>query len=250
MSKNHASGGSSKGARGQFRGQSIHGGAGAPSIARGEVTFSTSAYNFEQAIVNTVTDGVVGLYDPSGSGAITLTGSGLNDQVGVQLGAAYQFKLNDMVGYLAKANMFDQYRIRSAEVELSYGTDSPGGSTWQYPDVWYVQDLDDGAAPVNRNVVASRSSAKHQMVIPGSPIRFTIRPKPSIPVYDGSVVGTGYSLGTNETWIDCADPGARYYGFKLWIQNLPSPPAAGPRGFLSQLKFIVKYHVEFKGQIT
>jgi len=210
---------------------------------------NVSGFGYVYDITNGTTDGTINLYNPAGAANLAI-GSQANDILGQQFCGAFTFTAGGMVGVDDKMAIFDQYRIKAVEVQFAYNTDSPGGNnasqSWQYPTIYYCVDTDDAIIPSNGLTILGRGDAKVAQLVPGKPLKLTVIPKTSVPVYDaGATLGTAYALGSNQ-WIDCLNPKASYYGLKFYVRNFPAFATTAQHN-VSQISVILKYHMEFQG---
>lgn len=240
-----------------FTGQEISNSRMPKSISRSLTVapFSTSSFNYEQSICATTIQNIPTVYDPSGSTALQL-GTVTNDQNGIQFPMTYTFYIGDACNSSTKLSIFDQYRIRKCEVEIVYsadqgningGGDAGGNQQNAYPDLWVKPDFDDIAMPANENYMRNSQDTKLFHLMPGKSAKFTISPKPLLQVYN-TALSPGYKVGKSTDWIDSVNSEVSYYGLKLWCSNFPCPASSATK-IASQLKFFVKYFVEYRGVV-
>lgn len=82
-----------------------------------------------------------------------------------------------------------------------------------YPKLWYWFDEDDANTPTLSDA-KEKQGVKVKVLRPNSIIRYTIRPKPLLQVYNG--VTAGYANGGKQ-WLDLANTGIQHYALKCVV---------------------------------
>ena len=183
----------------------------------------------------------------------TVTGGGVNSQnwaLAFSLNGVYLSTnganvglspLNNVSEYTA---LFDSYRIKRVRIEMYYNSNSVGlGASTSLPLICMANDYDDTSATLLPSLQQYDSFKAIQFGNNPSNgcVRWNLKPKIQTVVQTttGAVVG----ISQKDTWIDCATPGAEYFGVKGYYDNQNSSGTGVQLGYIT---FFVKYDVEFK----
>lgn len=133
-----------------------------------------------------------------------------------ELGAAFTFKLSDLVQASEFTRLFDSYRITGVKMTMAPLTNSDITVNPSYK-VMTAIDLDDDNTPTVAEMI-QRSNVSIRTVTSGgnNPQVFTkfCRPRYLTQIYETGVT-TGYGQGARKQWLDCADPAIPHYGIKV-----------------------------------
>lgn len=151
-------------------------------------------------------------------GNITASISALG--VPTPVGNAYAFSLSQLPNVSDFTNLFDQYKITGAKLQItpacSEGILSPLAGTAQplgFSRVHSVIDYDDTSAPSSEDQLLEYGS--HKSTAPFQTHTRFIKPKVLQEVYR-STLGTAYAPKSGQ-YLDVAYPDIPHYGMKVWI---------------------------------
>lgn len=136
------------------------------------------------------------------------------------VGNAYAFSLSQLPSVSDFTNLFDQYKITGAKLQitpaLSEGIASPLAGTSAalgFSRVHSVIDYDDTSAPTSEDQLLEYGS--HKSTAPFQTHTRFIKPKILQEVYR-STLGTAYAPKSGQ-YLDVAYPDIPHYGMKVWV---------------------------------
>lgn len=151
-------------------------------------------------------------------GNITASISALG--VPTPVGNAYAFSLSQLPNVSDFTNLFDQYKITGAKLQITPATSegilSPLSGTAQplgFSRVHSVIDYDDTSAPTSEDQLLEYGS--HKSTAPFQTHTRFIKPKVLQEVYR-STLGTAYAPKSGQ-YLDVAYPDIPHYGMKVWV---------------------------------
>ena len=170
-------------------------------------------------------------------------------------GVGIPFALVNLRQERAYTGLFDNYRINWVQVtfEFTQNSMSPqnGSNNPQSmfsPTIYAFVDRDDVGIPGSISAVQGRQGHKVWNFNNKSKTKFSIRIKPKVAaqVFNGDTVNpVGYQQG--QGWQDCAYPENKYYGLKLWVDNMLLPATNAVQ---SVFRVSYTYNVSFKGALN
>lgn len=193
--------------------------------AQGFLSFARKASAI-QLYANTGVAGVMTYNDPTGTclniGTATLV-PGSPDHYDVPFSLAFQ--LNQMMNSTDITNLFDQYRIDSAKVELHANFNLDGSAPGQFarsyliPWVEYIQDYDDGTLPTISGMREKMGCRTKYFSADRPKITMGVRPRFAASVYK-TALSSAYALGSRNTWLNCDSPDVPHYSIKGILHNV------------------------------
>lgn len=204
--------------------------------------------------VSTSSVGVPTIATPTSSAGVTVpctVGSPAADFSGVPnlygFGAAWQFKLTDVVNNSDFQALFDQYKIDQIDVEVSNLHNAADATTNVnvMPTLFYAPDYDDATVPTAMSQLSERQRAKQWTFRgDGQPLKFSIKPRVLSTVYREGLT-SAYQTAP-PAFVDIDNSDVPYYGLKMWLSTAYiTAGAPGPRGE-THLRFNLKYHLSFR----
>lgn len=158
--------------------------------------------------------------------------------------AGWKFCLSDLPDYAEFTELFEYYRITGVRIRYTFdATATTTGSITAdsfMPSIMYAQDTNDATAEARNDLMQHDKVVFKLLNRPGS---IFIRPRTQVMMYEGAS-GTGYAEGVNK-WINTADPGVEYYGWKYSINGDLENGLNDNR--VGRLAFMITYYIEFKG---
>jgi len=160
-------------------------------------------------------------------------------------GMGIQFRLSDLANANDFTTMYDQYRLDSITLSVSFlQSQASSASSALLPTVYMIEDRDDATPPITVSEVAGRQGYKMCTFGNRREFHFTIKPHTSGYAYDDGVAGnTGHNITKRGTWNDSAFPTINHYAMKLFFTDVYGQSTGSNTGF----KFIVKGNYSFKG---
>ena len=163
-------------------------------------------------------------------------------------GMATAFSLADLQNSTKFTGLFDHYKIDWVDLEVEFLSNSASvGSTNVMPTCYAYVDRDDANVPTTAGAVQGKQGSKEMAFGNRSRQVFTMRIKPavSVQVEQSLGSGTGYMIGNG--FQDCAYPNNKFYGVKMWFNNVYLPSAATAA---TVFRFTWKYGLIFKGALN
>jgi len=174
----------------------------------------------------------------------TASACGFNNYFDFGLGL--RFALKDCANYTAFTGIYDQYRINSVTVKVTYlTTQAQIGGTSILPTMYYVGDFDDAGAPLDITYVEGKQGSKAVRVSnTRNTLTLKIKPHLAINVLGGDDVAGSYQKVEKAGWLDCADPTIFHYAGKWWFTNV-FLPAGNSHNTALQWEYV--FNVSFRG---
>lgn len=161
----------------------------------------------------------------------------------VSFGLGCIFKLSDVVNYIEFTNLFDSYRIKGVSATIAMmAANQVGNGQWQYiPDLYYINDYDDGTPPPNYGVIQEYENCKVRKLSAEKTVKLYFKPKPTGVVYTGNPVVPGYANTAPGQWLDCSSANVEHYGLKMFVENYQTNLNGMP-----PIRIQFKYYLEFR----
>lgn len=166
-----------------------------------------------------------------------------------QIGGAAQFQLSDLPSVGDFTALFDHYAVEQVDFEINCLQNAAGATSnaTSMPTITYVPDFDDATVPTGASVISAYQRAKTWTFKgSGNPLKFSIKPRVAIPVYNGMT--SAYAAGPDGANLNLAYTGVPHYGLKFWLRNLTVGQGGGTGGAMlgqAHLTFKMKYHLKF-----
>lgn len=191
-----------------------------------------------------VSPNIAPLGTSSNIGSPTASACGFNNYY--DLGVGMRFSLKDCTNYLAFTGIYDQYRINSITVKVSYlSTQAQIGGVSILPSMHYVGDFDDASAPTDIHDVEGKQGSKVLRVSnTRNTLSLKIQPHVAVNVVGGDEVASSYNKVEKAGWIDCVDPTVYHYAGKWWFTNMYLP-AGNSTNTALQWEYV--FNVSFRG---
>lgn len=161
-------------------------------------------------------------------------------------GLGMRFALKDCANYTAFTGIYDQYKINSITVKVTYlTTQAQIGGTSILPTMYYVGDFDDITAPTSITDVESKQGSKALRVSnTRNRLTLVIKPRTLVNVLSADTVANSHVKVENAGWFDCNDPTVYHYAGKWWFSNVYLPAGANTN---TALQWEYVFNISFRG---
>lgn len=155
---------------------------------------------------------------------------------------ATSFSLDSSADYSEFTALYDQYRITEVKMHFFPMSTSIINTTISTapvnfcPRVVVCADYDDSSTPSSFNQLRQYSTARVYSAID----RFTYAIKPALSVAAYETVSTTAYAPSWGLWVSTADPNAKYYGFKGYMENTGASGPDGAFGFRVEAEFTIE----------
>jgi hypothetical protein len=174
---------------------------------------------------------------------VDLGGIHQSTTVGTHTDSALDFQLNDLTNAAAMAALYDQYRIRMIEIEVTprangYSAVTNYTSNTNFADLYCVIDLDDATA-----LTQNSDYSQYENCItlkPWEAHTFVIYPRTAQAMYNGAF--TAFGSAPPSQWIDTVSNTVQYYGFKCGVDSIQNAAQAQQAAWHLR----ARYHIEFR----
>lgn len=160
-------------------------------------------------------------------------------------GLAMTFKVSDIGNFVNFARIYDEYKINSIQVKLTYlATDAAINGNTLLPTLNYVQDTSNPQAPLSLQDVQGKAGARTLRVSPTrNVLNLNIKPHTRTSVAtapNGNVPAKIERAG----WISCLNQDVVHYAGKFWFQNVYLPVTSSTN---TAIQFEYTFNVSFRG---
>ncbi len=145
----------------------------------------------------------------SGSTVVAGTGKLGAEQVSLSL-------YGDATNY---TRIFDQYRITHVKWTFTNVGSNSNTNTPLTPFIYYAADFDDQSRPPTKGGVLNMDNVKKDSLTPGKQVHVNVKPRLATSLYNNGLT-TGYGLGPQAAWVDCASTQIPHYGMKYCVDNM------------------------------
>jgi len=152
---------------------------------------------------------------------------------------AFQFTLNDVPNVSEFTVLYDSYCI-SKVIMICIPVGNTGitnATNNQTSTIAHVIDYDDANVPSTMNELMQYAAVKVRTC--NTQFSISLIPRVAVEIYKTAVT-TGYGVGPEKAWLDCANADIPHYGIKMVM-------TPGSAAFLSQYQVYFKYYLEFRG---
>lgn len=161
-------------------------------------------------------------------------------------GLGMRFRLKDCANHAAFTGIYDQYKINSITVKVTYlSTQAQIGGVSILPTMYYVGDFDDIQAPTSIADVQGKQGSKALRVSNArNTLTFNIQPHTLVNVEGGEEAANSYTKVERAGWLDCNDPTIYHYAGKWWFTNMYLPQGSNTN---TALQWEYVFNVSFRG---
>jgi len=161
------------------------------------------------------------------------------------MGVGMSFKLADLGNITNFARIYEEYKINSIQVKLTYLTSEANiVGAGILPTLNYVMDTSDPTAPVTLQDVQSKAGAKTLRVSSRrNTLNLNIKPHTRTTVATAPN-GLWAAQVEKAGWISCLSTDVVHYAGKLWFQNMYLPVTSTSN---TGIQFEYKFNVSFRG---
>lgn len=159
-------------------------------------------------------------------------------------GLGMSFRLDQIGNIVAFAKLYDEYKINSIQVKLTYlTTDASIQGAGLLPTLNYVADQDNASAPVTLQDVQGKAGVKTLRVSPTRNV-LNLNIKPHFLTSVATPTGSFPANVKKSGWLNTANTDIVHYAGKFWFQNVYLPTTSTTN---TAIQWEYKFNVSFKG---
>lgn len=159
-------------------------------------------------------------------------------------GLGMSFKLQDIGSFNNFTRIYDEYKINSIQVKVTYLTQNADiQGLGLLPTMNYIADQDNAAAPVTLQDVQGKAGVRTLRVSNTRNV-MSLNIKPYTLTSVATPTASFPAKVQRAAWMNTANTDIVHYAGKLWFQNVYLPVTSTTN---TALQFEYKYNVSFKG---
>lgn len=163
------------------------------------------------------------------------------------IGCGLSFQVLDLQNFNAFAEIYDQYKVNSIKMTVTYlANNNPITGLAGLPVIYAVADYDNATIPTNAQSVRGKQGSVMWRF--GNKMKnsysMTIKPKVRVALTDNnSAQSTNPGLEWKAGWLDCGNQNFELYGLKMWLENLYLMGGTANQAF----QFDFAWNISFRG---